>query len=179
MEGDDKDFYYVEKILKKQNYPSVRYLVKWEGYDYSQSTWEPAENLINVPELILEFEQREREREINRSLQNSSKNDNDSSLNNDDNEENVNKQNKSWRQEKLKKNAPMRDDCVKRCLDVDQIPETIVTAKMIEGEIYCLTKFKERSDGIIPKDCYILSEELSNKFPDILIDFYESKIKFT
>ena len=36
--------------------PIVEFLVKWKGYD--KPTWEPEENLTNVPGLLLEFERR-------------------------------------------------------------------------------------------------------------------------
>lgn len=28
------------------------YLVKWEGYDEAESTWEPIANLSNVPNIV-------------------------------------------------------------------------------------------------------------------------------
>ena len=47
----------VEKILEKKNIQNkTYYFVKWKGYDYSQSTWEPIENLLNCDEKILEYE---------------------------------------------------------------------------------------------------------------------------
>ena len=47
----------VEKILeKKKKENKIYYFVKWKGYDYSQSTWEPIENLLNCDEKILEYE---------------------------------------------------------------------------------------------------------------------------
>lgn len=49
--------YVVEKILNKRCFPdSVRYLVKWEGYDSRYNSWEP-EDSFNSRELIEEFEE--------------------------------------------------------------------------------------------------------------------------
>jgi hypothetical protein len=47
----------VEKILEKKNIQNkTYYFVKWKGYDYSQSTWEPIDNLLNCNEKISEYE---------------------------------------------------------------------------------------------------------------------------
>ena len=48
--------YEVEKIVGKRNYANeIQYFVKWLGYDESQNTWEPIENL-NCEQLIKEYE---------------------------------------------------------------------------------------------------------------------------
>ncbi len=47
----------VEKILEKKKIQNkTYYFVKWKGYDYSQSTWEPIDNLLNCNEKISEYE---------------------------------------------------------------------------------------------------------------------------
>ena len=53
--------YEVEALLKKCIKDSkkkrvVEFLVKWKSYD--KLTWEPEKNLMNVPDLLLEFERR-------------------------------------------------------------------------------------------------------------------------
>ena len=58
--GIDPEFqteeFEVEKIVaKRRNSRRVEYLVKWLGYEDSESTWEPTANL-NCPELVKEFE---------------------------------------------------------------------------------------------------------------------------
>merc|ERR1712142_409056 len=48
----------VEKIVKKRiNKKVVEYLVKWEGYDKLQNTWEPIDNL-NCKKMMDEFEEK-------------------------------------------------------------------------------------------------------------------------
>jgi hypothetical protein len=37
--------YNVERILNHSNETPRRYLIKWLGYDDSENTWEPTENL--------------------------------------------------------------------------------------------------------------------------------------
>ena len=61
-------------------------------------------------------------------------------------------------------------------LDND-IPEEIIGNKFEKGEFNVLIKWKNRSDGIIPKPSYVTSSYLKTRFPTILIDFYISKIK--
>ena len=52
-----EDEYIVEKILDKKRMNGViKYKVKWEGYDESDCTWEPKENLENVLYLVEEYD---------------------------------------------------------------------------------------------------------------------------
>ncbi len=48
----------VEKIVgKKKQGRTIYYRVKWQGYDSSQDTWEPRENLMeDVPAMVQEYE---------------------------------------------------------------------------------------------------------------------------
>ena len=54
---DDDNEYSVERIIDKQYdlNGQVKYLIKWKGYDDSDSTWEPIENLYCL-DMIEEFE---------------------------------------------------------------------------------------------------------------------------
>jgi hypothetical protein len=48
--------YEVGEILdSKIRWKKIYYLVHWTGYEINERTWEPAENLKNAPEKILEF----------------------------------------------------------------------------------------------------------------------------
>ena len=50
--------YEVESIVSKResNEGKVEYLVKWKGWNASDNTWEPVDNLQSSQELIDEFE---------------------------------------------------------------------------------------------------------------------------
>jgi hypothetical protein len=46
IEEESEDEYKVEEILDRQRISGKpHYLVKWKGYDTSENTWEPIENL--------------------------------------------------------------------------------------------------------------------------------------
>jgi len=50
---DNQQEYQAKEILNSRLFRhQVQYLVKWEGYHISESTWEPASNLKNSPSLI-------------------------------------------------------------------------------------------------------------------------------
>ncbi|RYO85227.1 hypothetical protein DL764_009212 [Monosporascus ibericus] len=52
------DVYEVEKITNSRlnkGKGTIEYLVKWEGYSASQSTWEPAKNLESCPQMIARY----------------------------------------------------------------------------------------------------------------------------
>jgi hypothetical protein len=61
---DGEEYFEVESLVAKRQIRKgrkskiVQYLVKWEGYDMSESTWQTEDDLVNVPEMIQEYEQR-------------------------------------------------------------------------------------------------------------------------
>ena len=56
-EDSDEEVFIVEKILdKKKEGRRLLYLVKWEGYEEKDATWEPVGNLGNVKELVREYD---------------------------------------------------------------------------------------------------------------------------
>jgi hypothetical protein len=55
---NNEEEYEVEKILGKRTYyGKIQYLIKWKGYEISESSWESESNL-NFPELLKYFNSR-------------------------------------------------------------------------------------------------------------------------
>lgn len=52
-----EDEYVVERIIgKKIKHGKVKYLVKWDGYETDEATWEPIENLVTAHLAIQNYE---------------------------------------------------------------------------------------------------------------------------
>ena len=63
MEESFEEEYEVEKILKKRHKKGkVEYYVKWKNYE--EWTWEPVDNLANIPEMIKKFEKAQASEEM-------------------------------------------------------------------------------------------------------------------
>ena len=61
------------------------------------------------------------------------------------------------------------------------VPLKIINAKILDDSdvnINCLIKWKPRQDSYVPGPEWISSKILKRKYPDVLFDFYESRIKF-
>lgn len=64
MSGTEDEEYEVEKILgKRKRQGGIEYLIKWAGYDNSQNTWEPEENL-DCADRIKDFEEKNKAAEL-------------------------------------------------------------------------------------------------------------------
>ena len=58
---------------------------------------------------------------------------------------------------------------------------SIIDAKQhkdIDDEILCLIEWAERKDGTKPENSYCLNKDLKKKFPLVLCEFYETRLKF-
>ena len=54
--SDEEDEYKVEAILQKRRQGGkTQYLIKWEGYESEDNTWEPIEHLDGAAELLARF----------------------------------------------------------------------------------------------------------------------------
>ena len=189
-ENLQEEFYNIEKILgrRRQN-GRIEYKIKWEGYPISQCTWEPMKNLETAKELVEEYdrthpitlernkgksEQTKKEKNMMGKKRNIKKDENENKIENlpndiihDDEAKNIENSEKQEINGNLNDNVHVIDDNLKNVITVKQ-------------EDNILKALVERIDenGEIKKEL-ISTEELRRTNPWILLDFYESKIKFT
>ena len=204
------DVYQVEKIVgKRWKSGKVQYKVKWEGYPYSQCTWEPLENLQTVTELIDQYnesqqtsskkikksnddehlhkkrknsgsvsQEEEKEKKTSRESSNSKKVETmpaEKSESKEDSKDNNNKD-KSGNQS-IVGVITIKDD------EIEKVERKAKECKIVYLKVITINKeFKAvvqiLKEGI-ESQITIPTSELRRLNPDILIDFYESKIKFT
>lgn len=199
------DVYQVEKIVgKRWKGGRVQYKVKWEGYPYSQCTWEPLEHLQTVFELIDQYNEsqqttskKSKKEKDEEHLRKKRKNSSESAKSG---ESSKSKKLKSKSSEKNERNNDTKDNSNKEQSGISSSQEkeddgviTIEEMQKVErrenesATIYkkVITINKEFKAVVqIVKDgaesqITIPTSELRHLNPDILIDFYESKIKFT
>jgi hypothetical protein len=67
IEEETENEYEVEQILDANKISGKpHYLVKWKGYDTSENTWEPIENLMGCHQLVRQYHQRQPRRNSGR-----------------------------------------------------------------------------------------------------------------
>jgi hypothetical protein len=181
------DFYNIDKILdRKKVNGKYLYKIKWEGYPMSQSTWEPTKNLESAIELVEEY---------NRihpfpNSQKSSKTENYKFINKKRKEEklengDVNKEiistekNEEFKAKNNEEESKLvnNENTFERTYTIDDSFKNVVTVKQQNQKLIAVVE-KLESNGEMIK-AYIQTEELRRSNPWILLNFYESKIKFT
>ncbi len=181
-----EEYYNIEKILERRKVGNkFEYKIKWEGYPLNQSTWEPMKNLQNAHELIEEFDKThpiDVESETPKKKENTNNNkkkkieeepikeikENDEELKN---QKEVNSENNNDENSKIlifeNENSYKVDSKLKR----------VLTVKNQNGKLMAIVE-QAGEKGELFKT-YIPTEELRKINPWILLQFYESKIKFT
>ena len=200
------EFYNIERILdRRRTNGKYEYKIKWEGYPISQSTWEPMKNLESAKELVDEYNRlhpipsqqknsksekktKEKDSTYISKKRNKDKNENENedsyknieAVNNLDNikkeieqEQNSEKNNK----EESKSNINNNVNTFEKTYTIDDSLKNVVTVKQ-QNQKFVAVVDKMNDQGDIIKE-YIPTEELRRSNPWILLDFYESKIKFT
>ena len=188
-----EEYYNIEKILgrRKQN-GIIQYKIKWEGYPISQCTWEPMKNLETAKELVEEYDRthpitldkksgksKQKKKDKNTTLLTKKR-----SIKKDENENTIqeNTPNEINHEDEAKNNENVTKQEINENLNenvhiIDDNLKNVITVKQEDNILKALV---ERIDdnGDIKREL-ISTEELRKTNPWILLDFYESKIKFT
>ena len=191
MSGEE--LYNIEKILDRRKVNGkFEYKIKWEGYPMSQSTWEPMKNLETAKELVEEYNLSHPILTQPKSKTKSVKKDNTFIHKKKDRENDVKIENEEKYKE-IPQNEKMPENGANNIIDdlkpniiengyektytIDDSLKTVVTVKQQNQKLMAVVD-KMENNGEMTKT-YIPTEELRRTNPWILLDFYESKIKFT
>ena len=181
--------YNVEAIRKKRIDKKGKpfYLIKWEGYPESQNTWEPPENLVTIQPLVDAFEESlkskptqksnkyiNKKRKSNQHKEEEEESEEES--NSSDRSEKENNENNEKYNQNYNKKAINNEEDKELFLKIDPNIIEVITVKKINGIYFATINVKK--DNKTVQEC-ISTEELKKINPLVLIDFYESKIRFT
>ena len=195
------DVYQVEKIVgKRWKGGRVQYKVKWEGYPYSQCTWEPLEHLQTVFELIDQYNEsqqttskkskKEKDEEHLRKKrkksssvsqeEKSEESSNSRKIKSNSSEKKDSKDNSNKEQNGIANSQDEEFDGVITIKEdeIQREESAIIYKKVITVNKEFKAVVQIVKDGV-ESQITIPTSELRRLNPDILIDFYESKIKFT
>ena len=191
MSGEE--LYNIEKILDRRKVNGrFEYKIKWEGYPMSQSTWEPMKNLETAKELVEEYNLSHPILTQPKSKTKSVKKDNTFIHKKKDRENDVKIENEEKYKE-IPQNEKMPENGANNIIDdlkpniiengyektytIDDSLKTVVTVKQQNQKLMAVVDKMENNGEMT--NTYIPTEELRRTNPWILLDFYESKIKFT
>ena len=191
----DNDIYYIERILDKRKVNGkYEYKIKWEGYPLNQSTWEPLENLQTAMELVNEFDKVYEQQNKNK---NESKNNSylkkKRLLKKEVKKEEKGKEEIEQKEEK-NENTPVEEEkksnnennngsinleeneYIRKYIINDSL-KSVTTVRKKDNKLIAEVKKLKPNNEI--EDIEIETSRLKTENPWILLDFYESKIKFT
>ncbi len=173
--------YTIEKIVdRKKAKDKFYYLIKWQGYPMEQCTWEPIENLQYSLGLVEQYNKahpikstktyKTKKPKYQKKL--------------------LNKKRKEPDEKKITETeSEIKNDFVQNVIEekknVTNNDETIYIDKSLIS-VFTVKRQNEKLMAVVDKllengekvQAYLSTEELRRKNPLILLDFYESKIKF-
>ena len=189
----ESDFYNIERILDRRKINGkFEYKIKWEGYPMNQSTWEPMENLMTAKELVDEYDSqhppssndflaKKKHREIKKVVKKAVKKENEPQ-NNEIKENEPPKEEEKAEQINLEENQVnddnnnIQNDLVRK-YNIDDSLKKVTTVRKRDNKLMAVVvKMNELG---MTNEIEIETNNLKYDNPWILLDFYESKIKFT
>ncbi len=191
----DNDIYYIERILDKRKVNGkYEYKIKWEGYPLNQSTWEPLENLQTAMELVNEFDKVYEQQNKNK---NESKNNSylkkKRLLKKEVKKEEKGKEEIEQKEEKneiIPVEEEKKPDNENNNGSINLEENEYIRKYIINDSLKSVTTVRKKENKLIAEvkklkpnneieDIEIETSRLKTENPWILLDFYESKIKFT
>ena len=189
----DGDFYNIEKILdRRKTNGKYEYKIKWEGYPMSESTWEPMKNLESAKEIVEEYdrlhpfpksskpESKKKDTLLNKKRNLGStdivKSVEENNQNEEIKEEKVQQIEKN-NEEEIKQNNNNIEGTSEKTYIIDDSLKKVLTVKQQGTKLVAVVEKMDKNGDI--SNPYIPTENLRVTNPWILLDFYESKIKFT
>ena len=191
----DNDIYYIERILDKRKVNGkYEYKIKWEGYPLNQSTWEPLENLQTAMELVNEFDKVYEQQNKNK---NESKNNSylkkKRLLKKEEKKEEKGKEEIEQKEEKneiipVEEEKKPENENNNGSINLEE--NEYIRKYIINDSLKSVTTVRKKDNKLIAEvkklkpnneieDIEIETSRLKTENPWILLDFYESKIKFT
>ena len=191
----ESDFYNIEKILDRRKINGkLEYKIKWEGYPMNQSTWEPMENLITAKELVDEYDKqypftndmlnkktkRIKKMSAKKPVKKAAKKENEPQIQ-EKTENEPQKEEEKPEQINLEENQINNDTNIQndpiRKYNIDDSLKKVTTVRKRDNKLMAVVvKMNELG---MTNEIEIETNSLKYDNPWILLDFYESKIKFT
>ena len=190
----DNDIYYIERILDRRNVNGrLEYKIKWEGDPMSQSTWEPLENLKTAIELVEEYDKlhplpppdllgkktnrpkKERVKKIAKAVKGTPIPEKKEEIEQPKEEEKP--ENVINLDENQQNNNIIIEEDTSRKYNIDESLKKVTTVRKKDNKLMAVV-LKMKENGIT-EEIELETNTLKYDNPWILLDFYESKIKFT
>ena len=176
----EKQFNKIEKILDRRKVnENIEYKIKWEGHPLNDSVWATSDKLKNLENALPLIEEYNKKNPIKEDNQNFSKKKtdeeeiNNENKNNDETSKNKNNSIEEYSNENSKILIYENEDSYK----VDDSFLQVLKISINNGQLMAVVE-KMGKNGEKYKES-ISTQELRSVNPWILLDFYESKIKFT
>jgi len=188
----DDNLYLIEKILDRRRANNrLEYKIKWEGYPMSQSTWEPIENLKTAIELVIEYDNLHplkqnkkvsqpkkllgKKKKLSKSIKKGITKIVEKKAEGGQEQEKIEKINIAEEDNQTFTVIPQDD--YKKKYNIDDSLKSVITVRKKDNKLVAAVE-KMKENGDLEK-IEIETSKLKNDNPWILLDFYESKIKFT
>ena len=191
----ESDFYNIEKILDRRKINGkLEYKIKWEGYPMNQSTWEPMENLITAKELVDEYDKqypfsndmlnkktkRIKKMSAKKPVKKAAKKENEPQIQEKTENEPPKEEEKpeqiNLEENQINNDINIQNDPIRK-YNIDDSLKKVTTVRKRDNKLMAVVvKMNELG---MTNEIEIETNSLKYDNPWILLDFYESKIKFT